>query len=798
LYEIVYGLAEPSEDASDFGLVFNLWLVLNSELGVVRKAALEDRTKTLIDQLKRLSKNKHRPNNALEARATHLLVDLVTSLKQNNRKSVELTLQGLKSVLHAAKTLGRYPVEQLAKIIQEMGSIVKDISVYDELFEMVVSLLAGRKSDGGAGGVLMRGGYQKLQLGNTYQAIRLFGRAQEKLSKQEYLRELMSALVGCGLAYERAGLLWAARTNLLAATADATSEFRKQGALGLHALRYLRRLIWLELQLGRILPVLRLTVAADAMEADLKLDEETGEMIAKERETQDIVLGLLFLGASLSRLAELEALPDILERLGYHRSRLALLYALGHESVLREERWIPDMESENAAQEMFESWIRQPAKDDLPTEPELWTRPTISMRTIVLGCNLTITAANDLRSIQLGETVLCVIESVLATSLNEQVFPYRESLDISIETAKAVPELVAFDVVENRIRIRHDAERRPTTRKERSRFRNCLLELIAQILPRIAVFGDAKGYIDRIMGQERALSRALDFSEVSITLQNILGDMRGLRLADWTEESELRKFPLRRSEKWCAEEDLRSRNETVKANGKELRLGSGEPPPELLDTNHLKHRDMQILSLIDVPLWNRARWSATGFAWPQDAATVPPLLAICFKDKDAGTAIFQKWKEKLGNIDENDEIRISILTGIDRKRPFSYKVLVRANMNAAVEIGPWLAMVSRINRMDPPDSRNLEGFLHRFNRVKRYLISPGHYIDESTPPTLFPGLGIVKGLLSCRPVWQVGENDPDACALETDDQPIVPEGIADVPVFRALSRLKNFENEKKR
>ena len=57
---------------------------------------------------------------------------------------------------------------------------------------------------------------------------------------------------------------------------------------------------------------------------------------------------MLFLRAPLAILGELEWVPETLTRLGYDHSRVALLYALGYESTLHEEGWIPESESEEA------------------------------------------------------------------------------------------------------------------------------------------------------------------------------------------------------------------------------------------------------------------------------------------------------------------------------------------------------------------------------------------------------------------------------------------------------------------
>jgi hypothetical protein len=798
LYGEAQTLVEASDQSLDLELVFNLWLLLFSENGGAQVARFEERTQTLKGQLDRLAKDSSRPNNALEARTMRLFVDLGENLKQKNRNNVDATLREFKNVLHAAKTLGRYPVERLVTIIEEVGSALNDSSVYDELFEIVVSLVAERRSEGGSGKVLLRGGYQKLEAEKPYEAIRLLGRSQEKLSKHEYLDELLQALIGCGLAYERTSLLWAARANLLMAAADAISEFGNHGHLGLQALRCLRRLTWLELQLGRPIGVLSFTIVSDALERNLRIGKDSADALKEERETIDIVLGMLFLNAPFSRLNEASFLPDILERMGYFHSRVALLYALGYETQLREEKWIPETESDDSLKKLFATWANQSAKNDLADDMELGARSFVTLRSIVLGIAITAITPNELRSIQLAETILAVLESMLATSLDRGVYPYRERLELRIASDKEMAETVSFAVSyedgEPIIEIRYAPDHSPKTRRERGKFRDLVIELMGKILELTVMIPDPTSYFASIMDKERAYSRALDFADVSITIRNVLGDNPMLSIREWLKEVEAREFPLKRTADWNDQRRTASREKRV-VSETGPHTGSGEPPPEMFETERAKHRDRRVLSLIDVPLWDRGRWMATMFVWPRDDLSAAPLLALCFKDPEAARSIFQAWRKKLGDVDERDELRISILTGIDRSNPHAYNVVVGTNFDVtkAEERFVIYNTVSRINRMEASSSRNLDGFLGQLRTARRYILAPGHYVDESTPPRFFAELGIGKVQLHVRPAWQIGENDPDSCGVRVKDNPIIPKEVSDPPVLRTLHRLRELQ-----
>lgn len=87
------------------------------------------------------------------------------------------------------------------------------------------------------------------------------------------------------------------------------------------------------------------------------------------------------------------------------------------------------------------------------------------------------------------------------------------------------------------------------------------------------------------------------------------------------------------------------------------------------DFSQIRHKDMQVISLINLPLWNRARWSGTLYIFDRDDEEYPPIMALGFRDGASGQQIFREWREQIGEVDERSRLRISIVTGIDRRFP---------------------------------------------------------------------------------------------------------------------------------
>ncbi len=99
-------------------------------------------------------------------------------------------------------------------------------------------------------------------------------------------------------------------------------------------------------------------------------------------------------------------------------------------------------------------------------------------------------------------------------------------------------------------------------------------------------------------------------------------------------------------------------------------------------------------------------------------------------------------------------------------------------------------IVSRIHRMDPTDSRNIDSFLEQYGRTGQYVIMAARFRGEAVMPEPIWDYGIVKKDIRVCPAWQVGENDPDVIAIEEDNDPIIPDDVTDPPVLRARQRLR--------
>jgi len=649
--------------------------------------------------------------------------------------------------------------------------------------------------------MLLTRGNQKLISGNRYEAIRLLGRAQYNLAMHECRGELIAALALCASAYESAGLLWAARSNMLLAASQAFSQYWEDGTITIQAFACLQRLIWIELQLGQIPITLTWIENVTVIAQVLGFDEETQERFLKERETQDQVLGILLLKTAFKDLYCLESIPGILENLGLNHSFIASLYALGHEDALRSEGWIPQEENESSVREFFDAWIAQPANHDLPEVPEFLAKDKVELSSQVLGCNIVAETPTNNRSLFISESILAAFEAFLATSLDSKLFPHQPNIRFQIVPSNSVADVIDFQIqtesstnLETLITVQHSVNEFYIADINSETLSKKLVELVIQLVFHIAFVPDPEQYFDRLLREESAFSRAFNFTNVATAIWNILGKTPKIRLVDWQLNNTGNKFPLRRAIVWnngsiqTASVERATQTTLVKP-----KPGQGEIPPELRSIDHLKHRDRKVYSLLDVTLWNKASWKGTGVVFVPPTKQGPPLLALAllFQNRDACKQIFSQWNHELGDKDVEERIRVSIITGIDSDNPAAYRVVIGVNPDwIKASNNSQFIVTYRINTMEPKDSKNLNQFIDFFDKLGFYILIPGYISQDFASTELFWELGILKRQVFIRPAWQICEHDFDLCGIQPEDKVILPEDIKDPPVIRALARIR--------
>lgn len=792
LYDKVETAAAGTQNAFDLERWQNLWTIYQT---TARHQDLEAtpeqlaaKAATLRAELSRLSQEISRPSAALQARGQLLMLDITHLVWVDERAAAGPLFAQMQDVVRQSQGLVGFPLEPLVEAISFMGALFVDVPAYDALLDQVVEVSASRKSEVVAASLLVQRGAQQCDGGKPAEAIRSFGKALGKLYKHESRQEVVKALALCGIAYTQVGLHWAARNSTLFSSSVATDEYWRYGETTAAQLTCFKRLAWLELQLGRVSFALAWYEAYLTFARALLAKGYDPDKVEQEQKKFDSVLGMLLLKTRTEDLPWLGSLPAILDELGLFNSSMAVLFALGHEEELRKQE--PFDQQPDKLIPFFEKWLELRVEGYLPPAPVFYESPTVRLRSIVLGCRVEVEAANELAVILLAESLLAGFESLLATSIGSDLILKEPVLTLQLLRDPAEPTLFAFEVQEPDGRL-HLAVRCGTLEAKLSsgpaqkELKEHIGQMLLTMLACVVMSSDIGAHMESLFRDELVTSRAVDFNNSFVALTNVLGDTPKYRLADWPPVGAA--YDVKRTQAWC-ETRLPREPAPVK---------TAEPPAAPKPAKQpMAHHQIEIKSLIRDALWNRAGWVGVGFAqFPE----VPcPAMCLLFSNEEAARKIFELWRQELTYNDAADRLRVTLIRRFDKNKPLAYRMLIGTNMpnlagpglEAPAEFSGYKISAYRMHAMDNPATDNIGPFQQQFNKYKAYLLVPALFQGPTAQPIPFPQLGIFKHHVQIREAWEIGTDDIDGMGIDPEDDPIVPSGVTEPPVYALQQALR--------
>ena len=799
LYEIAEQRGKDSKNAYDLELLTNLWSILHS---AVIQGKLDEgrsghakRTSTLVKGLEELSRCEEQPSSVLYARALQLQIRLILNL--GKKDVIPSILLEFKEVVRSCEGLAGFPFETLAEILIELGGPLGNLPEYDVLFEALVDVQTLRKKDLAAARMLLKRGTQQLNADQPYHAIRNLGLSLSSLYKDESRDDAVRALYLCGCAYERVGLLWAARGTLLSAASLATSTIWKYEEVTPYQAACYRRLKWLELQLGRI-PQAISWHEVDIVVREILVKKGTVKADVDSEVAFDATLGILLLRTDFWELKWLSSFPDVLDNRGLFSASMALKYALGYEDELREGLF-QENDTEKEMSAFFLKWRDQPASKELPTAPALYEEQKITLESQLLGCRIKVESENVSPCVELAESILSAFESLLSTGTVEPMIAREPILTAAVRTSDFAKTPFEFDLQDQTGRPHIDItcsmfDPHTMSGALQEAYKETLFKLLATIVARIIVTNDMEQALTKLFRDEKALERSVNFTGSFVTVGNVLGSDPKTRISRWSNPN-AREYPLRRQKAWDAAEPRFDK--PFYAEAKPISIGKGEPPKELRSRDQIRQSDIQTVSLIREVLWDKAKWTGTLFAWGADDDS-PPILSLAFRDPASAKQIFEFWRSELGVDDTAERLRIAIVRGISKAHPSWYRVLIGSNPLTGLSGDKvrFAAFHSRIHTMHPNSSINLEGFLRRYYHFNCYFFTPAIWKDEASKPEILLDSYLSKRELHVRQAWEIGRHDLDGPAIHADDEPVIPAEQVNSPVLELLEQKKHSVQRK--
>lgn len=800
LYPKAVELATGTMYIDDMELICNLWSLVHAATSngyvQVLEETINDRAAHIRSELARFIGNSDRPNAQHQAKMLALHNDFILEAKEEG--AFEKFIPRFIKLIEESQNLLDFPMETAEQIYTEFGDTVEDSEAYDEGLELLAKIMGERNQESKAGEILLNRGLQKLRANRHLDAIRFLGRAQNYLGKEESKRELKIALGGCADAYESLGLLWAARSCMLSVVNLCLPSIQTGATIAPSTLASIRKMVFLELQLGRVWYTLSWMELASVVGQASVFSPEKQERLNREMEILQSILGIQLLKTPIKDLEKLAQLPAILHELELSRAWMASMYALGYESELKELEAIPVTETAESILPFFRDWIHQPASNQVRSA-EYFHGPIVSMETTLLGCNVRVDADPDRSSVELGEIILTTLEAFLATSLGGGVLGIRHEFVVRINKVAGVNS-ISFQIIEDGGPIDMSVAFSGTLKygsvQDYQAFGKQIQEIVVGIIPRIIMGQDLVEHIEKLIRDEEVLARAFNFISIGNAIYNTLGAKPKLSVEEWVNGRALLSRPLLRIEPWF-EALPTTHPEPAKAQEHELggKIHVGIPEEYSSDEGGFaSHQSVSVSRVINHGLWEQAKWTGTMFLVSFRLGPTP-FLGLTFENEKYGKAIFAEWKRLIADTDEDDFLDVTIITGISKESPNSYRMVLTPGRGEMMNDKKRYITYTPKYRTMYPVKPLLSQFLNEFKAAGSFYLIPGspEGVRQSANP-LENGY-LKKSELTVIPAWKIDEDNMAMMVLEDDDDVIIPDGEQNPPILKALAKRTRIRAE---
>lgn len=709
---------------------------------------LDERAATLQRALEAMASNKARPNNSLEAQVSLLILRQNSAFLDNKRQELPDIWRDFSDVLEQAVGLGEFKAQRLVSMIEIAGQVAGSDPVYNELIEKLATFVAKRTSEAEGALILLKRA-QQLDFSNRIDMIRLLGKAATGLSKKEYTEHLIEALHLLMLAYRGAGLLWAARATCAVAAASIAMEGEEESIIPANFVPTMKVWAWIALGLRHLPDFLLAIEMLNGAVTVLPLTEESKERVGEDIRELEYALASILLNLSDAELHELKDLPDILEGLELFMARAALLYTLGYAGILREDGSLPKEETDEEVERMLSILASQPVAKQTLGPLILNGQGHQSLSATILGMAVEITFEGSTLLTLVAEAVLGSLEAFLATVIDQRVVPHTERFQLTlIEDAEATKPSAKTSALDMSMAITWPSTLSITDSSQQHVIRKFLAEVGGHVLATACVIDDIKTLLDRLYDDEAVHSR-MAMITVAPTSYHRVASRYMSRLSDWHKA-------VRRG---YAPQGPRPK----------LKLFNLKPPKEddsgeteVENWQVKNHRAFRVRSVIDAPTWDQARWCGTLYV--ELGAKRVPGIAFMFRDKEAGRKIFERWRNRFGDRDADEEIHLAIIRRLPKQEPQHYIVLVtskRPELNG--DDIEQAVVTSRSMTMLPNSTVNLDRFLEAYGKFGEFYVMPAVLAEGR--PEIMHELALLKRHISVKDAMNVGEHDVEAMAI---------------------------------
>ncbi|MDT3698370.1 MAG: SEC-C domain-containing protein [Thermincola sp.] len=778
-------LALAADNIFEIERLSNLWMNLRTSSQMDNQNFdIKPHSIRLLESLNKYINDQTKPHAAFEAAALKLNISLLIDDDIDNVKIDGLISQYIDLVNKSDNHLD-FSLSRLAKMITSIP-FLEDGNRYDELFELLTAKLAERKQETTRASLLIKRA-MKVADEKPITAISYLGRSLIDLYKEESKHELILALSCIASSLEGIGCLWATRNYNLYLFALCFTQYTKYGQIHPALIASSNSLTMLELQLGRIGYALTSHKWSMISENLYKAEIPKNKLNEKPTNLFEPLLAITILKTPYPKLSEAGFLVDVLKEQDLYIPEVTLKYMLGY----YDEDWLKYYE--NSIPEFEKSMDRlysQPANKQILYTPWFGTEENAMIQTRVLGCNINIEADNKFICLELGATILALVESFFATGIQKRILIQQEIINIRIQYLHNENFVIRVD--ESRISTAditiqcsdYDIDNIVEGQEAVTNFLN---ELFPRILAKMVFFDISKDALEELIAEERAFDRSFSFCSSIFFPAQILGKDYGV--AAYNEGLTSQKtiqYPLIRTSPVSFEIDSAPAVSPSNDSDRKLKFVYGTPPADF-EPEKINHQQMVVESIIDIPLWNDAKWRGVGvIASPTNEFV--PLLGLLFENDSSAQQIFANWRNRFGSYDADDEVQIGVIKGIDKRNPCHYRVIITSKMKPSGKLNQVkrIQWICRLHTMEAKTLTNLQILEEAIKQNNNFQLVQFTMKNGQLEPLGETAIKKnVQSITICN-AWEIEDDSYLFAGVMPIDDPIIPPGAENAPIINVL------------
>lgn len=684
------------------------------------------------------------------------IVRLESSIMHNigEDKNTDDLLVQLKEALKEADHHLDISFESHMTILSAIGEHIAFSSVYEDVIDQLAEIQAKRESDTVAADTHYTRGMQNIYRGNYESAIKHLGQCISAYQKEPTRTNLIQA---CGMlanAYANLDLLMCAKVFYIKALSLLVHQMEVEGSANHLLISITYELCIIDIKLGQINDCLFWLNQMDYLVS--ALPHFNDEKYTENRMMLDAMLASAIINTPSDKNG-LQYLPDIFSFKGLTVSSDALLYRLGYEDEVSQEFRDIIMTSDDWEKQLQEKSSEIPLLQPVSIAEKNLT----SIRTTIKGCTITVSFKSTSYLYSYAQLCLATIEAFMATmQINDIAFAYP-AISIQLKEQYRGKTEVNKGSRSNEYIVK--INRAESTQQKEWEL---VLQLLSNILARNSMTSDIVELNNKKEQEEKLWLRLTVMSSHTQDFKNVC----------------LNSYPAG-VESWIRNEDKLYPNKRENASQKNSNYQG-------------KQTESIITDLIDYPLWDKAKWSGCGYIIDRMFEHLP-IMIFMYRDITYGKKIFEKWesdfKEKKLNI------KITIITGVDKAHPTWYKVLVSPDMRKSlteedIKNHRYVVAASRFHLMQARDDLNIRYLREAYN-MRQVVGITAIEMDSNNAMTQDPQRRYPKVIpvrdLEFREAWTIGVNDEASMAILPTDTPIIPEDRKEyAPVIELIQKKK--------